>query len=47
MGMNALSQSDILSFFILHGINPEPWEIEFIYLFDNVAIKQYIEDHKS
>ena len=41
MGISAIPYSEMLSFFELMGIVPEPYEIEVIEMFDSVAIKHY------
>lgn len=39
MGISAIPYSEILSFFTLLGIDPEPTDVELIELFDKIAIK--------
>ena len=41
MGISAIPYSEMLAFFELMGIAPEPYEIEVIEMFDSVAIKHY------
>ena len=41
MGISAIPYSEMLAFFELMGIVPEPYEIEVIEMFDSVAIKHY------
>ena len=41
MGISAIPYSEMLAFFELMGIVPEPYEIEVIGMFDSVAIKHY------
>jgi hypothetical protein len=41
MGVSAIPYSEMRSFFDLLGIEPEPYEIEIIEMFDSVAIKHY------
>ena len=41
MGISAIPYSEMVAFFELMGIVPEPYEIEVIEMFDSVAIKHY------
>lgn len=41
MGISAIPYSEMLAFFELMGIVPEPYEVEVIEMFDSVAIKHY------
>jgi hypothetical protein len=40
-GVSYIPYSEILSFFQLIGIQPEPYEIELIEIFDRIAVKHY------
>lgn len=40
-GVSYIPYSEILSFFQLIGVQPEPYEIELIEIFDRIAVKHY------
>lgn len=41
MGVSAIPYSEMLAFFELLGVVPEPYEIHVLELFDSIAIKHY------
>lgn len=47
MGMSSIPYSEMLAFFELIGVSPDPCEIEVIELFDRVAMKIYSEQQEK
>jgi hypothetical protein len=47
MGFGALSYSDILAFFFLYRMPVQPWEVDLILAFDNVASKMAEKDSQE
>ena len=44
MSVNPIAFSEMQAFFDLMQINPLPWEIEILKIFDNVAMKHYSKE---
>lgn len=47
MGMSSIPYSEMLAFFELIGVVPDPCEIEVIELFDRTAMKVYSEQQEK
>ena len=47
MGVSAISYYEMMAFFTLIGVNPDPYEIEIIEAFDRVALKHYQEQEEK
>ena len=47
MGVSAIPYSEYLAFFQLLGINPDPWEIEVLEVFDNIALNHYAKQQEK
>lgn len=41
MGVSAIPYSEMLAFFELLGIVPDPYEIDILEMFDRIAMKHY------
>lgn len=47
MGVSAIPYSEYVAFFQLLGITPDPWEIEVLEVFDNIALKHYSKQQEK
>jgi len=47
MGINSISYLEMKAFFDLHGIYPEPYEVEVIEMFDRIAVKYFSEQQEK
>lgn len=47
MGVSAIPYSEMLAFFSLNGLTPDPYEIEAIELFDKIALKEFSEQSEK
>lgn len=45
--LNCLSYSEIKSYYDLMGINPEPWHVSVIKLFDNLFMQEYARQEEK
>ncbi len=41
MGISSIPYSEYVAFFILLGIEPQPYEVEILEVFDSIALKHY------
>ena len=46
MGICAIPYSEMLAFFDLNGIVPDPYEVEVLEIFDKIAMKEFQEQSK-
>jgi hypothetical protein len=46
-GVNPLQFSEILAYYELQGVMPQPWDVEILVHFDNVVMSIYAEKSKS
>lgn len=47
MGISAIPYSEYVAFFQLIGITPEPYELEILEVFDNIAMKHYAKQQEK
>lgn len=47
MGISYIPYSEIVAFFKLLGISPEPYEVEIIEIFDRIAVKYFSEQQEK
>ena len=47
MGVSAIPYSEYVAFFQLIGVNPEPYEIEILEVFDSIAMKYYAKQQEK
>ena len=47
MGISAIPYSEYLSFFQLIGVEPHPFEIEILEVFDSIAMKHYAKQQEK
>lgn len=47
MGISSIPYSEMLAFFELLGIVPEPYEIEILEMFDGIAMKHYSKQQEK
>ena len=41
IGIGSITYTEIINYFRLYDIEPEPWEIDLIKIFDNIAIEYH------
>lgn len=47
MGISAIPYSEYVAFFQLIGVDPEPYEIEILEVFDSIALKIYSKQQEK
>ena len=47
MGVSAIPYSEYVAFFQLIGVDPEPYEIEILEVFDSIALKHYAKQQEK
>ena len=47
MGVNPISYQEMQSYFSLHKISPDEWEIDAIKMLDGIALKYYADQQEK
>ena len=47
MGVSAIPYSEYVAFFQLIGVEVEPYELEILEVFDNIALKHYAKQQEK